>query len=108
MNLLTHTRDVWRGRKHQTQAMFSAPGVGRRFMVCKDCRRVVPSWRLVVEKPKPGYRFGCRCGCTFCQPRVINDARAMYWVLVRGLLLRRLLQWRTDDWDPRLAEEIAK
>lgn len=79
----------------------TTPGVARVFMTCVRCRRVVPTWRLMASTRRPGYRMGCFCGSGEVRPTRISEWVAAYWVLVRGVLIRRLV-FRCPDWDPRI------
>jgi hypothetical protein len=84
-------------------AVFATPDVGRLFMICHVCHRVVPSWRLVGHAKQMPH-LGCVCGCQHVRPARIPEVQAAYWVLVRGLLIRRLLgrKRQQSEWDPRL------
>ena len=94
---LAHLRSVRRGEF----PLFSSPGVRRFFLLCKECRRVVPVWKLVGVKVN---HPGCRCGCLYTKPRNIPEWQAAYWLCVRGLLIRKLILRKTD-WDPRLPSQ---
>jgi len=82
-------------------AFGTTPAVGRVFVVCEKCRRVVPLWRCVTKKRSANQRTGCRCGCPNVQPSIIPEWKAAYWVLVRGLLWRKWIL-RKAEWEPRL------
>jgi hypothetical protein len=73
------------------------PGVTRVFIICDDCKRVVPHY--IVSGPRG--RTNCRCGGTTFRPRRISEVRAAWWVLVAGLLWRKTILQR-EDWDARL------
>lgn len=81
------------------------PGVGRNFLRCHDCRRVVPAWRLVREKLPKGERIGCTCGSTLVRGTFLGDWHAAWWVLVVGVLWRRTIL-RQSDWDPRIPTRL--
>lgn len=81
--------------------LWATADVGRVFMVCYSCRRVVPAWRLIISKPRPNQRRGCVCGSGDVKSETIPEWRAGYWLLVRGFLIRRLIG-RNAEWDPRL------
>ena len=74
--------------------------VGRIFLTCKECRRVVPRWRVIRAKVGRG-KIGCKCGCLYSQPRNIPEWQAAWWYLIRGRLVRGLIL-RRDDWEPRI------
>ena len=73
--------------------------VGRLFMRCHDCQRVVPAWQLL--KATPGGLTGCRCGSTYVRPKAIPTWLAGWWIFVRGLLIRKWIK-RDVNWDPRV------
>lgn len=76
---------------------FTTPGVGRVFLGCDRCPRVVPHYQ--VYGPHASGR--CRCGSTQFRPRQIPEWRAAWWLLVVGWLWRKTL-CRAAVWDPRL------
>lgn len=73
--------------------------VGRLFMRCRDCQRVVPAWNLL--KVRPGGITGCPCGSQYVVPRTIPTWLAVWWYFVRGLLIRKWIL-RRDNYDPRV------
>lgn len=86
------------------------PGPARNFMGCKSCRAIVPSWRMVSADPKA--KIGCpKCGSSFYGIRYIGrpgrvslgDVYALWWVFVRGMLIRYIILGHHDTWDPRIA-----
>ncbi len=70
----------------------------RIFVVCNECKKVVPSWR-VVGTPIPGQQ-GCKCGSVKFRPSILPNYQAAWWVLVRGIALRKWRGYR--QWDPRV------
>lgn len=96
MKLPAYLDDLLSGRR----VLFSAPGVGRQFMLCHSCHRVVPMWKLSGRRKSRRQRFGCKCGAQDVVSRTVNGVIAAWWVFVRGLLIRRLICQR-EDWDPR-------
>lgn len=74
--------------------------VGRIFVRCKECRRVVPSWNLMRLKGDTD-RVGCKCGSLEVKPRNIGKPLGMWWYFVRGLLVRKLIL-RKGNYDPRI------
>lgn len=78
--------------------------VGRIFMRCHDCKRVVPAWRL-LRKTLMG-QVGCTCGSPYVVPREIPNWQAAWWYFVRGILVRKWLM-RRDDFDPRVPWRAA-
>jgi hypothetical protein len=79
----------------------TTPGVGRVFVRCRLCGRVVPAWQVIISKRRPGDVVGCRCGSGDVQYARISWLSSAYWVLVRGVLIRRVLR-RSPEWDPRI------
>jgi hypothetical protein len=79
----------------------TTPEVRRYFLRCLSCHSVVPLWRCVISKVKPGQRAGCVCGCSDVRPSRIPGYAAAYWLLVRGILIRKWIL-RLSDWDPRI------
>ena len=75
---------------------------GMMFMTCEKCHALVPHWRYCVtaEEYKAHGIIGCRCGSMHVRPSIIPEWKAAYWVLVRGYLIRKLVQ-RKANWDPR-------
>lgn len=55
------------------------PGVGRVFLICKDCHRVQPYYRLYG--PAGQTRMGCACGCPYVKPATIPEWKAAWWLL---------------------------
>jgi len=71
------------------------------FMVCRECRAVVPKWRLIRAKYNLK-EMGCsRCGSLYCGVQQISELRAAMHVLIRGYFWRRLIR-RKEDWEPRV------
>jgi len=97
MNILAHVRAALRGE----HVLGASPDVGRVFMVCYECRRVVPAWRLVMSEAKPGTPIGCRCGSAHVKTATINALASGWWFFVRGLAWRKLVR-RLKEWDPRV------
>lgn len=98
---LRHAAGVLTGR----HAIGASEDVGRVFFLCRDCRRVIPSWNLIqARRSEP---IGCRCGGSFFVPRNISEWHAAYWVVVRGFLWRRVVQ-RRRDWDPRVPDRTRQ
>lgn len=73
------------------------PGVGRVFVRCDDCKRVVPHYRITGRLGK----LDCRCGGRVFRPATVSEWQAAWWVLVIGLLWRKTL-CRKAEWDPRV------
>jgi hypothetical protein len=94
----TNFYDVLKGR----YAVGASPEVGRLFLVCKECRKVVPMWRCVATKENRLKRMGCKCGHQYVRPAHIPEWQAALWVVVVGLFWRRLIWQRKDDWDARI------
>lgn len=74
--------------------------VGRIFVRCYDCRRVVPAWNLLKQKGDGG-RSGCKCGSNQVKPRNIGKPLGYWWYFVRGILIRKLIL-RKSNYDPRI------
>lgn len=67
------------------------PGVGRVFVRCTSCQRVVPYYRLSGRIVS----YGCRCGNKYFRPVNIPEWQAALW-LAWG--------WVTGKGDPRVPE----
>lgn len=74
--------------------------VGRVFLGCYRCRRVMPHWRAYATHPTPTDGV-CRCGATHFRPVRIPEWQAAIWVLVVGWLWRKTIRGETQ-WDPRM------
>jgi hypothetical protein len=107
---MTHIfRHLWRVLRNQDVLGATAPQVRKNFLVCHDCRRIVPIWRLVAHRPtRRG--MGCRCGCQDVQIRQVSQVRAVWWLVVRGYLIRFLLLGKRDEqqYDPRIASDAPE
>lgn len=73
------------------------PGVGRVFICCDECRRVIPHYTVSGRHG----RLRCDCGGTVFRAATLPEWRAAWWVLAVGLLWRKTLR-RRADWDPRV------
>jgi hypothetical protein len=77
------------------------PDVGRVFVVCHSCGHLRRMWRLADKT-----ELVCgQCGSSQMIPRRLSLVRAFYYVVIEGLLWRRLiLRKRTQRlWDPRMS-----
>lgn len=107
MHVVRHVLGAVKGR---LQAFFSPKRVwfqpayadAMHFMVCNKCNRLVPHWRycLTAEEYRAEGALGCRCGSIQVRPAIVPEWQALWWLLVRGLLIRRVLQQKAH-WDPR-------
>lgn len=80
---------------------FTSPGMGRIFIACDRCHRIMPHYRVygrVVKRPTDGL---CKCGGALFRPRRINEVAAAWWVLVVGWLWRKTIR-KEEEWDPRM------
>lgn len=84
-------------------AVFSTPEVGRIFIACRMCGRIMPHY---VAYPPVGTRgkIGCKCGHREYSPVTLPEWKAAWWVLVVGWLWRKTIRRMHDQkhWDPRL------
>lgn len=81
------------------------PGQARMFTRCLQCGRVFPHWwasatAAEVKHERKG-RIGCSCGGLRIQPCLIPAWQSIYWFIVRGWLIRKVL-FRRRLWDPRM------
>ena len=90
---------LWRP---QTVA-FTTPTVGRFFLGCRRCGRVVPQYRCYGSQDEPG-AGRCRCGHYEFSPIRIAEWRAAAWVLT-CLVWRKWVR-KCDMWDPRIAMRV--
>lgn len=79
---------------------FTTPDVGRIFIACDRCHRVMPHYRVYGKKSKPT-DGQCRCGGLQFRPRRLPEWQAAWWVLVVGWLWRKTLR-KYPEWDPRM------
>jgi hypothetical protein len=80
------------------------PGQARMFTRCLQCGGVFPHWwaSMTVEEIKQrGGKIGCRCGGIRIQPCLIPAWQSIYWFVVKGWLIRKVLL-RARVWDPRM------
>lgn len=80
---------------------FATPEVGRFFLGCRRCARVVPQYRCYGSQDAPGVGL-CKCGNNTFSPMVIAEWRAAVWVLVIGWVWRKTIRGY-EMWDPRIA-----
>jgi hypothetical protein len=80
---------------------FTTAEVGRFFLGCRRCARVVPQYRCYGSAKEPGAGL-CRCGGNEFSPMVIPEWKAALWVLIVGWLWRKTILQR-EMWDPRIA-----
>jgi len=82
------------------RAVLAEDGIGRIFIACKECQRVMPHYRAYGPKEDPTSGM-CKCGGVLFRPTVLPEWKAAWWVLVRGWLIRKKLQ-KKELWDPRM------
>jgi hypothetical protein len=82
------------------RAVFTTDDVGRVFLGCKECRRIMPHYRAYGPATKRGVGQ-CKCGSTMFRPIRIAEIRAAWWVVVVGWLWRKTIRKETL-WDPRM------
>lgn len=82
------------------RAVFATDDVGRIFIGCRDCQRVMPHYRAYgpLEDPKSGI---CKCGSVLFRPIVIAGWKAALWVFVVGWFWRKTIR-KKELWDPRM------
>lgn len=80
--------------------LFTEPGVGRMFATCTSCGRVMPHYRAVYSRGERS-GIGCTCGSLKFSPANIPIWQQMWWLLIRGWLVRKVVL-RKLRWDPRL------
>lgn len=88
------------------QAAFTTPDVGRIFIACDHCARVMPHYKVYGRMSKPTDGM-CRCGSRTYRPTRVPEWRAMLWVLVVGWFWRKTIQQETE-WDPRMPIRTAE
>lgn len=79
------------------------PGHVKCFTVCTQCRRVFPHWLAsmkAAEAKKRGF-LGCKCGGLRIQPQMLPTYQSIWWFVIRGWLIRKVLL-KKDRWDPRM------
>lgn len=82
-------------------AVFATTSVGRIFLGCDRCRRVMPHYKAYGRYIKKKTDGMCRCGSTVFRPTHIPEWRAAWWVLVVGWLWRKTIR-KEKEWDPRM------
>jgi len=83
--------------------MFATPEVGRFFLGCRRCARVVPHYRCYGSQAEPGMGR-CRCGFYEYSPMAIPEWKAAWWVLSRLVWRKWIL--KRDMWDPRIPVRV--
>lgn len=73
--------------------------VRRVFLLCHDCGRVVPYYRLVRARTRAGERLGCKCGGQMVRPGSPSYLTGAAWVLWSLAWRKRIRQ--IANWDPR-------
>lgn len=79
------------------------PNQIRAFTTCIQCRRVFPHWWAsmnAAEAKERGF-LGCKCGGIRLQPQIIPAWQSVWWFVVRGWLIRKVI-FRKRVWDPRM------
>jgi len=71
----------------QSKGADAVPGVGRMFMVCRECHRVVPYYR--VYGPSERALTSCYCGHDTYRTAVIPNWKAALWLLWGFVLTRK-------------------
>ena len=82
---------------------FSTPGIGKIFLGCRLCRRVVPQYRCYGNLHEPGIGL-CRCGSNEFSPMPIAEWYAA-WLVLSRLVWRKWILKRAM-WDPRISQRI--
>ena len=92
--------DGWLTTGHQVAC---SPGQIRAFTMCLTCNRVFPHWlaSMTASEAKRRGKIGCACGGMKIQPVILPWYKSVWWFLVRGWLIRKLIL-RKRLWDPRL------
>ncbi len=85
-------------------AVFSTSEVGRTFLRCSACGRVVMHYWVCKAVGETG-RTGCPCGGIHVRSTRIPEWRAAYYVLSRLVWRKWLL--RKPYWDPRMPERTV-
>lgn len=82
-----------------TAVAFTTPDVGRIFLACERCGRVVPHYKVYAARTATSWR-SCPCGHGVYRYRHLPEWQAAWWVLSR-YVWRRLV-CRQASWDPRV------
>lgn len=92
---------TWLTDDHQ---VFCQPNQAKAFARCVSCGRLYPQWWANMThqevKDRKG-RVGCFCGGLRIQPTRIRAYQSIWWMFVRGLLIRRIILGKRN-WDPRI------
>lgn len=75
----------------------------RAFAICLVCQRVFPHWHasMTAAEAKARGFLGCKCGGMKIQPIRLPAWQSLYWFIVRGWLIRKVLL-NKERWDPRM------
>lgn len=81
----------------------SPPGMIKYFATCTQCHRVFPHWNasMTVKEAKKRKYLGCKCGGMRIQPMIIPQWKSVWWFVVRGWLVRKVI-FDCRLWDPRM------
>jgi hypothetical protein len=79
---------------------FATPEVGRFFLGCRRCARVVPQYRCYGSQDEPGVGR-CRCGNNTFSPMTIPEWRAALWVVWCYVWRKKIRGY--EMWDARIA-----
>ena len=79
------------------------PGQVRAFAICLVCQRVFPHWHasMTAAEAKARGFIGCKCGGMKIQPIRLPAWKSLYWFILRGWLIRKVLL-KKERWDPRM------
>jgi hypothetical protein len=94
--MFARVMQLWRSE----DVAFATPEIGRFFLGCRRCARVVPQYRCYGSQDEAGVGL-CRCGNNTFSPMVIPEWRAALWLL--GCYVWRKQILKKDMWDPRIA-----
>lgn len=78
-------------------------GQVRAFAICLACHKVFPHWiaSMTGAEAKARGFIGCPCGGMKLQPIILPAWKSVWWFVIRGWLIRRVIL-RKQRWDPRM------
>lgn len=88
-------------------AVFATADMGRIFIACQECRKVMPHYRIYGRRVTKATDGRCQCGSTTFKPIRLPEWKAALWVVGVGWLWRKTIR-KEREWDPRMPIRAAE